>query len=213
MTPDERDLVTQLFARLRASERPDRDRDAAARIRQSVAAQPAGPYQLVQLALVQEHALQGAQARIAELEREVEAARAAGPPPRSFLGGILGTSPWRQQDSPRPTLRPVPDTPTAPSAPGGGAFLRQAIATAAGVAGGALMFSGIQSLLGQAGGPLGHLAQGGAEAPQAPGIDELTSFRSVDAETTPAPEQEWDAVDQMALGPEDDIADDGQAPS
>jgi hypothetical protein len=94
---------------------------------------------------------------------------------------------------------------------GGGSFLRQALATAAGVAGGALMFSGIQSLLSQAGGPLGRLAQGGAETPQAPSIDEMTSFRSVYAATEPAPDEEWDAVDQMALGPDDDAGSDGSA--
>ncbi len=70
MTPDEKNLIGGLFSRLKSAEASAGpvDREAAGFIQQSVAEQPSAPYLLVQTVLVQEHALNNAQQRIADLE-------------------------------------------------------------------------------------------------------------------------------------------------
>ena len=93
MTPEERDLIADLFTRLKAVDTGPKDLEADAAIRDAIARNPAAPYLLVQTTLVQEHALKGAEARIAELERQLaEAQRATAQPAGggSFLGGLLG---------------------------------------------------------------------------------------------------------------------------
>src|SRR5690242_4018597 len=100
MTPEERDLIAGLFQRLREADTAPKDREAEEFIRRLTAELPSAPYLMAQTVLVQEHALQNAQARIAELERQ----SAAAPPPQqqsgSFLGGLLGGGgPWGRRDA------------------------------------------------------------------------------------------------------------------
>ena len=166
MTPQERDLIEGLFQRLKASEVPEKDREAERLIQARLAGQPSAPYQLVQTVLVQDHALTAAQARIEQLEKELAdhpAQPAAGG--TSFLGGLLGGNRWNAQAAaqPAPATAPrssVPITaPAAATAPapafGGGSFLGSALTTAAGVAGGALLYDGLRSLLFHNPGPFG----------------------------------------------------------
>lgn len=104
MTPDERQLIDQLFQRIGEASRsaPDKDHEADALIRAYVSRQPDAPYLLAQTVLVQEQALNAAQQRLQELERQVEETRrqteANQPRPsgRSFLSGGLfaGGGPW-----------------------------------------------------------------------------------------------------------------------
>jgi hypothetical protein len=68
MTPQERQLVDQLFERLATLEREPRDPDAERAIRDGIARAPNALYALVQTALVQDEALRRANARIEELE-------------------------------------------------------------------------------------------------------------------------------------------------
>ena len=68
MTPEERQLITGLFDRLRSFGRPDKDKEAEALISQSVRAIPDAPYMLVQSTLVQEQALEATHSRLQELE-------------------------------------------------------------------------------------------------------------------------------------------------
>ena len=84
MTPEERNLVIELFDRLAALEDAQRDPDAERLIRDGLRQAPNAPYALVQTVLVQDEALKRADARIRELEGAGE------PPPRdtSFLGGV-----------------------------------------------------------------------------------------------------------------------------
>jgi hypothetical protein len=63
MTPDERQLITGLFDRMRAFALPQKDREAETLINQAVRAMPDAPYMLVQSVLVQEQALEAANAR------------------------------------------------------------------------------------------------------------------------------------------------------
>jgi uncharacterized protein len=182
MTPQERDLLTTLLARLRNAAGQSKDPDADALIRQTVAEQPDAPYYLAQTVLIQDLSLHSAQNRIADLERQLgEAQQAARPAPTGFLSSLFGTRPAPQPPAPPPSGgsvppagpwtrapqvaaappaqpygQPYPQGGYAPAGAGGfmgggsgGGFLRQAAATAAGVAGGALLFQGIESLFGQ----------------------------------------------------------------
>jgi hypothetical protein len=151
MQPEERDLIAGLFSRLNGFEAQPRDPEAERLIAQSIAGQPGAPYLLVQTVLVQEQALKAAQARIAELE-----AKAAAAPAPGFLASAPRMGPWGNASVP-PT-QPVQQAPAAPAyAPqaAGGGFLRQALTTAAGVAGGALLFEGIRNMMGHNPGPFG----------------------------------------------------------
>jgi uncharacterized protein len=90
MTPQERDLITQLLGRLGQAGGQPKDPEADALIRQAVAAQPDAPYYLVQTVLIQDMALSNAQSRIHELEQQLAAAKPAPAQPTSFLGGLFG---------------------------------------------------------------------------------------------------------------------------
>jgi uncharacterized protein len=169
MTPDERQLITGLFDRMRGYDLPQKDREAEALINQSVRATPDAPYMLVQSVLVQEQALEAANARVQELEARVR--ELEGPPqPQqsggSFLGGLFGAArPDTERrtgsvpaigsraggqpstQTPRPQPWPEPQQQAA-SGGGGGGFMRSAMTTAAGVAGGMLLAEGIRNMLG-----------------------------------------------------------------
>ena len=175
MTPEERDLVIQLFDRLAALEDAQRDPEAERLIKDGLRQAPNAPYALVQTVLVQDEALKRADARIRELEGAVDA------PPRdtSFLGGardsLLGrrgsvpsvrsgeaaagaspgmSSAWRNTGAPAMPAQGVP--PPGYGSPGygsppmgqGGSFLGTAAAAAAGMIGGSLLLGGIRSMMG-----------------------------------------------------------------
>lgn len=174
MTPQERDLVTQLLARVQQHAAEAKDPEAEALIRQAMAAQPDAPYFLVQTVLMQDMALQQAQERIRQLEAQAAPAK---PAATSFLSGagrgsVPSAGAWTQSApaaAPPPSAAPWTQggAPFA-AAPGtGSSFLQQAATTAAGIAGGALLFEGIRSLFGPhwGGGFLGG-------APMQPSISE-----------------------------------------
>lgn len=158
MTPQERQLVIDLFDRLAQVENSPRDADAERTIADGIRRAPNALYALVQTALVQDEALKRADARIRELS-DVDAAPAAG-------GGFLDT--MRNALGERgsvPSVRAAPandsrwntggtlsqrSQATAPAQPigSGGSFLGTAAASAAGVIGGALLFNSIGSLFG-----------------------------------------------------------------
>jgi len=158
MSPEERHLLAGLFERTRKAAEAPRDREAEEFINREVKAQPAAPYLLAQTVIVQEQALEGANARIGELEAQVKAleAKASG----GFLGGFLGgrgaarpapqqpSGPWGQ--SPGYPAPPPPLQGYAPE-PAGGGFLRGALGTAAGVAGGVLLADSIRNLFSHGG--------------------------------------------------------------
>jgi uncharacterized protein len=182
MTPEERDLVTQLFDRLAALEDAQRDPEAERLVRDGLRQAPNAPYALVQTVLVQDEALKRADARIRELEGGAEAPRRD----TSFLGSMRDSLLGRQETrgsvpSVRPSeadmspawqrtgAPPGPEPAAAPIGPGG-SFLGTAAATAAGVVGGALLLNSIRSMMGHAGGahaafdPSGSVLGGGSAA-------------------------------------------------
>jgi uncharacterized protein len=112
MTPQERDLLTTLLARLRNAAGQSKDPDADALIRQTVTEQPDAPYFLAQTVLIQDLSLHNAQNRIADLERQLsEAQQAARPAPTSFLGSLFGSRPAPQPPAPPPSSSVPPAGP------------------------------------------------------------------------------------------------------
>src|SRR5256886_17135193 len=86
MTPEERNLVIELFDRLATLEDAQRDPEAERLIRDGLRQAPNAPYALVQTVLVQDEALKRADARIRELEGAV--ATDTEPRDTTFLGGV-----------------------------------------------------------------------------------------------------------------------------
>ena len=134
MDANERRVIDELFGKLRQAEAQagPRDGEAEALIGEHVAGQPAAPYLMAQAIVVQQDALERAQARIKELEQ-----RPAG---GGFLSGLFGGG------------EPGRDTPPPPPQHGrpygqGGGFLGGAMQTALGVAGGFLIADAISGLL------------------------------------------------------------------
>jgi hypothetical protein len=84
MTPQERQLVDELFDRLSKLENAQRDPDATAAISDGLRKAPGAVYALVQTTLVQDEALKRAHARIQELE-------AGQGPEQAQSGGFLDT--------------------------------------------------------------------------------------------------------------------------
>ena len=170
MTPEERNLVTELFDRLATLEDAQRDADAERAIRDGLRQAPNAVYSLVQTVLVQDEALKRADARIRELEENTA-------PPRdtSFLGGMRDSLfGGRGEDAARQPVAGVEPRPRADAARGpderrrlrigwqlgsGGSFLGTAAAAAAGVIGGSLLLGGIRSAMG-GGGSSAHAAYG-----------------------------------------------------
>jgi hypothetical protein len=195
MTPQEKDLLTTLLARLKSAGGQPKDPEADTLIRQALAEQPDMPYYLVQTVLIQDLSLHQAQQRIADLEKQLaDAQQSAKPTVGSFLGGLFGSRPSAQPTGAAaagPWTRSPQVAAAPPSQPygqpggyaqpgygqpagggltgglgGGSGFLRSAAATAAGIAGGALLFQGIESLFGN------HYAGGLMGGGMTPGLGE-----------------------------------------
>jgi hypothetical protein len=124
MSPEERQLLTALFDRVRTASATPRDPEAESLIGQAVRDQPYVTYYLAQAVIVQEKGLEAASNRIRELEDHVRQLEAGDNEHRraeqggGFLSSIFGSS-----QPPQPA--PVP--PSAAAAPSGpwGSALRQ----------------------------------------------------------------------------------------
>lgn len=164
MTPQERQLVDDLFDRLARLETSPREPGADAAIAEGLRRAPNAVYALVQTVLVQDEALKRADARIRALGGESE------PAPEGFLDSVRnallgaparrGSVPSVRPDAAAPesrwntggALAAAQQAPNAQDVPGrGGSFLGTAAATAAGVIGGALLLNTISSMFGHHG--------------------------------------------------------------
>jgi uncharacterized protein len=177
MTPQERQLVDDLFDRLSKVESAPRDPDAVAAIAEGLRKAPNAIYALVQTVLLQDEALKRANSRIQELE-----AGSAGEQHQSggFLDSMRDTIFGQNQPRgsvpnvrpPEVASRPVWNSgqvmqqaqspgqysqapygqpygaPQAPMGGGGGSFLGTAAAAAAGTVGGSLLLGSIRSMMG-----------------------------------------------------------------
>jgi uncharacterized protein len=141
MDRNDQQAIEALFDKLAAVERrsPQRDPEAERFIRDEIARQPGAPYYMAQTIVVQEQALNAAQERIEQLEREAAEPSSDG----GLLSGILGNE--RGTSRPRGSVPRVgraeaemPRERYAPQREGGG-FLAGAAQTAMGVAGGVLL--------------------------------------------------------------------------
>lgn len=190
MDNSDRQAIEGLFQRLGQveSQSPPRDGEAEAFIRDEIARQPGAPYYMAQTIVMQDYALQQAQARIEELEQELSARPAGG---GGLLGGLFGggsREPARPRTVPRVGMGAQPMAAQPMGAPGmgaagmgaagmgaagmaqrpGGGFLAGAAQTAMGVAGGMLLGSAIAGMF------QGDQAQAAEPAPtDAPPADDV----------------------------------------
>src|SRR4051812_33477242 len=91
MTPQERQLIAELFQRLVSLENNPRDPDAEAMIREGLRRAPNAVYALVQSVLVQDEALKAANNRIQEYEQQSGGPQPQEQPPRGFLDSVRGS--------------------------------------------------------------------------------------------------------------------------
>lgn len=162
MTPQERQLIDDLFDRLARVEASPRDAQAERAIAEAAQRAPHALYALVQTVLVQDEALKQAEARIRDYEGEAPQQESGGflDSMRNAFGGGRGSVPsvrgGTAQDSRWNTggaLAQAPGSPfnaqqQAPQQGGGGSFLGTAAATAAGVIGGSLLFNALGGMFG-----------------------------------------------------------------
>jgi uncharacterized protein len=168
MTPQERQLVEELFDRLATLEGNKRDPQAEALIDEGARRAPNALYALVQTVLVQDEALRSADERIRELEGGA-GAPGQGSSSGGFLDNVRETFMGRRgsvpsvggRDTPWQGRAPEPQA-GAPSS-GGGSFLGTAAASAAGVIGGALLLNSFRGMFGGGNQQQGMLDQGSGQ--------------------------------------------------
>jgi uncharacterized protein len=150
MTPDERQMLSDLANRIAQTPAPPKDAEAEEFIRSRIGSRPDALYLMTQTVLIQNLAIEQAQHQIEELKQQ--SPQAARP---SAGGSFLGTQPPPRagtpsygagQYAPPPPPQYAPPSPGGPGPGSGPSFLRGAAQTAAGVAAGALAFEGIRSL-------------------------------------------------------------------
>jgi hypothetical protein len=107
MSPEERQLLTGLFDRIRGAAATPRDPEAEALISDNVRSMPYAPYLLAQAVIVQDQALQAANTKIQELEAHLQEVGQQQQAPGqggflSGLGSIFGGGQQRQAPPPPP---------------------------------------------------------------------------------------------------------------
>ena len=186
MNTQERQVIDHLFDKLRDAERQASPREPVAEthIRSRIEAQPGAPYLMAQTIVMQEQALEAAQARITGLEDELARRPAGG---GGFLSNLFGGSsqprpshvPQRDPGTVRGTMLaqpgfgPAHGAPGMTAQPGRGGFLAGAAQTAMGVAGGMVLGSMIGSAL--SGGGEANAAEAPASQPE-PATDAPADF-------------------------------------
>lgn len=163
-------MLEELANKIAQTPPPPRDAEAEDFIRRRIGSRPDALYLMTQTVLIQNLALQQAQAQLEQLQRAARPGQASGAG-GSFLGQQSPSGYGSQYSAPPPPQYAAP-SPQAPSpqvaAPSGSpSFLRGAAQTAAGVAAGALAFEGIRSLFSHPGygGGSGFFGGGGFGAP------------------------------------------------
>jgi hypothetical protein len=178
MNDQERQIIDDMFARLRQVESQPRDPEAERHISERVRAQPYAPYAMAQAIVVQEQALANLNAEVERLRAELERAQRQPQQQGGLLASIFGGnsrsseptrpqggSPWGRQSGPVPgsygSGMPQQQMPGGGFGGGGfgggggpwgqragGGFLQSAMTTAAGVAGGMMIANALSSAFG-----------------------------------------------------------------
>jgi len=173
MTPQERQLIDELFDRIARLEVGPRDPDAERAIAAGAQRAPHALYALVQTALVQDEALKRAEAHIRQLEggaqpeeggfldsmRQVFLGRTQQGATRGSVpsvGGASGASKWNSGQviggyPGNPQQQPYQQQNYQQEPSRGGSFLGTAAAAAAGVIGGSILFNSLGSMFGNRG--------------------------------------------------------------
>jgi hypothetical protein len=167
MTPEERQMLTDLANKIAQTPSPAHDPEAEEFIRTHIGNRPDALYLMTQTVLIQNMAIGHAQQEIQQLKQQ----QAQQPAPAQGGSGFLGGQSWSQPQPQAPQQAPQYGAPppqyaqqppaygqpqpayAPPQSQGGGmgSFLRSAGTTAAGIAAGALAFEGIRSMFGGAG--------------------------------------------------------------
>jgi hypothetical protein len=203
MNPQESQVLQDFLNQLAQAKGIAKDPQADDLIAKAVAQQPDAAYLLVQRSLLLDQALTNSKAQIAQLQTELQAARAAGS--NTFVDANYA---WGRPSG--DALRSMPSAPSAPSvspqamqspqnpAPaaspsflsgGAGSILGNVATTAAGVAAGAFLFQGIGSLMGGHHGS-GFLGQTGQASGPTENITTVNNYYSGD--TAPAEDADDD---------------------
>lgn len=170
MNTQERDQLATFLQQLGQARAAVKDMEAQTLIDTAVARQPDAAYLLVQRSLLQDNALQTAQAQIASLQAELQQAKlavravATAPASANFLDANgWGRAPVAPAYAVAPVAAPTAAYGSAPSYPQAApvaaapsrfqapSFLTSMATTAAGVAAGAFLFQGIGNLMGHHG--------------------------------------------------------------
>jgi len=237
MTPQERQMLADLFERVKAAGSAPRDAEAERFIGDAVKETPFSPYVLSQTVLVQQQALEAAAHRIAELE---SAARQGAPEEHGSFLGNLGKSLFGAGPAPRPaaptsgpgygpppSAQPGPGSGYAAPPPpppgygppprgpwgapsGGGGFLQNAASTAAGVAGGVALGSLIGNLFGGHSGA-GLFGGGFGSAGFPPGGETINNFYETAPDRNVDPDQVEPSMPDDAGYIDDASFDDGSS--
>lgn len=161
MTPQERQLIDDLFDRLAKLETTPRDAAAERAIAEAAQRAPHALYALTQTVLVQDEALKQAEARIRDLSDDAAEAASGGfldsmrngMSGRGSVPSVRGGSPDSRWNTGGALAQPQPAAPLNAQQPqtqaqGGPSFLGTAAATAAGVIGGSLLFNALGGMFG-----------------------------------------------------------------
>jgi uncharacterized protein len=180
MSPEERQLLTQLFDRVRQASSTPRDREVEGLIEGELRSQPYATYYLAQAVIIQEKGLEAATAKIRDLEAEIghlqaelsrAQAQAQSPVPAAsggFLGGISSifgggtpapapapartSGPWGSAPTPMQQNRGYDDYGRNAPPPQSGGWAQQQAAPAP--AGGGFLRGALTTAAGVAGGVL-----------------------------------------------------------
>jgi len=204
MNSQERDALSLFLQQLTQAPAPQKEPEADALIAKAMTAQPNAGYLLVQRAMQLDYVLQQSQAKITELQAELDRAKAG--TQTSFLGdahawgrgpassalpvnpspntGVRPVAP--QMQAAPPAAAPAPAAPAAP-APWGSSVMGSVATTAAGVVAGSFLFQGIQNLMGHhsPGGGFGNNAGFTPPAPVTVNETTVNNYYSNDPATDP----------------------------
>jgi hypothetical protein len=144
MDRNDQQAIEGLFQRLAEAEQGAQGRDAGAEsfIARRIADQPAAPYYMAQTIVVQQAALEQAQARISDLEQAAARPAAGG---GGFLSGLFGGGAAQQAPRRAAGASAGPASAAMQQRQGGG-FLAGAAQTAVGVAGGVLLGNALMGM-------------------------------------------------------------------
>jgi hypothetical protein len=209
MSPEERQLLSSLFDRIRSAAATPRDADAEAFISQSVRDQPYAPYLLSQAVIMQEQGMKAAADRIQQLEARVhELEQGAGSQQQgggSFLGGLGslfgGGQPSQPQRAPSPQQNYAPQPNYAPQQgyapqqqPGGPWGQQQPVGPwsqqpAGPSAGGSFLRGALGTAAGVAGGVMLAESLSSLFSPHLGGLGGASALGGLGASPTPAVEE------------------------